>query len=59
MTEKDVANIFGKMLDINLMGYVYPTFYALPHLRSSQGQICVVGSLSGKKSDFAQKFQEN
>jgi hypothetical protein len=37
-------------MDINYLGYVYPTYYALPHLKKSKGQIGVVGSVSGSNS---------
>jgi NADP-dependent 3-hydroxy acid dehydrogenase YdfG len=36
------------MMEINYLGYVYCTYYALPHLKKSRGQIGVVGSLSGE-----------
>jgi short-subunit dehydrogenase len=32
---------------VNYLGGVYPTFYALPHLRRSRGQIVAVSSLAG------------
>lgn len=31
------------------MGYLYCTYYALPYLKKTKGQIAVIGSLSGKK----------
>ncbi len=43
---KDIT-IYKRLMDVNYLGYVYPTFYALPHLKKSKGQIGVVGSLSG------------
>jgi short-subunit dehydrogenase len=32
---------------VNYLGSVYPTFYALPHLKKSRGQIVAVSSLVG------------
>jgi short-subunit dehydrogenase len=32
---------------VNYLGSVYPTFYALPHLERSRGQIVAVSSLAG------------
>jgi len=33
---------------VNYLGYIYCTYYALPHLKKSKGQIAIVGSLSGE-----------
>jgi len=39
-----------KTMEVNYWGCVYPTFYALPHLRNSKGAIVLVGSLAAKIS---------
>jgi NAD(P)-dependent dehydrogenase (short-subunit alcohol dehydrogenase family) len=33
-------------MEINYWGYVYPTFYALPHLRNAKGTIISISSLA-------------
>ena len=43
---------YKQTMDINYWGYVYPAFYALPHLRERSGTIIVVSSLAGKRSNF-------
>lgn len=35
-------------MEINYFGYLYCTYFALPHLKQSRGQIGVIGSLSGE-----------
>lgn len=40
-------SIFEKIMRVNYLGNVYPTYYALPHLRRSSGQIVSVASLTG------------
>ena len=44
---KDLS-IFEKMMQVNYLGSVYTTFYALPHLKESRGLIVAVSSLTGK-----------
>lgn len=39
---------FQEIMRVNYLGSVYCTYYALPHLKSSCGQIVAVASLSGK-----------
>ena len=39
--------VFEKVMDINLMGSVYYTKYALPHLLQSKGTIVAVSSING------------
>lgn len=39
--------VFEQLLRVNYFGSVWPTWYALPQLRSSRGQIVVVASLAG------------
>jgi short-subunit dehydrogenase len=40
-------SIYERLMRVNYLGSVYPTFYALPHLVKSRGQIVVVSSLAG------------
>lgn len=37
-----------EILQVNFFGSVYPTYYALPHLKHSRGRIVGVASLTGK-----------
>ncbi len=39
---------FRQVMDVNLMGAVYCTYYALPHLRQTRGRIVGVSSIGGK-----------
>lgn len=39
---------FKTIMDVNYMGSVYCTYYALPFLKQSQGRIVAVSSLAGK-----------
>ncbi|KAL6634444.1 hypothetical protein ACP70R_027115 [Stipagrostis hirtigluma subsp. patula] len=45
----EVTNItaFTKMMDVNFWGSVYPTYYALPHLKASKGKLLVSCSAAG------------
>ncbi|GJP37535.1 hypothetical protein CLOM_g21935 [Closterium sp. NIES-68] len=36
----------AQVMDVNFWGAIYPTFYALPHLRRSQGHIVVTSSVA-------------
>ena len=47
LSEADLHS-YHKMMNINFFGYVYCTYYALPYLKQSKGQIGVLGSLSGE-----------
>jgi short-subunit dehydrogenase len=38
---------FEHIMRVNYLGSVYPTFYALPHLKASRGRIVAVNSLTG------------
>jgi short-subunit dehydrogenase len=38
---------YEQLMRVNYLGSVYPTYYALPHLRRSRGQIVAVSSLAG------------
>ena len=40
-------SLYERLMRVNYLGSVYPTFYALPHLRRSRGQIVVVSSVAG------------
>jgi short-subunit dehydrogenase len=40
-------SLFERLMRVNYLGCVYPTFYALPHLKRSRGQIVAVSSLAG------------
>jgi short-subunit dehydrogenase len=46
---EDVTDLspYERLMRVNYLGSVYPTFYALPHLRRSRGQIVAVSSLAG------------
>jgi len=43
---RDIA-LYEELMRVNYLGCVYPTFYALPHLKKSQGRIVAVSSLAG------------
>ena len=45
--EIEDLSVFGRLMDVNYLGSVYPTHYALPHLRKSRGHIVVMASLAG------------
>ena len=40
-------SVFESLMKVNYLGCVYPTWYALPHLKKSRGQIVAVASLAG------------
>ena len=40
-------SLYERLMRVNYLGSVYPTFYALPHLKKSRGQIVAVSSLVG------------
>jgi short-subunit dehydrogenase len=40
-------SLYDRLMRVNYLGSVYPTFYALPHLKKSRGQIVAVSSLAG------------
>ncbi|RZC59378.1 hypothetical protein C5167_006675 [Papaver somniferum] len=42
----DIAN-FAPVMDINFWGAVYPTYFAVPQLRKSNGRIVVTASAAG------------
>lgn len=41
------ASIFERLMRVNYLGCVYPTFHALPHLKASHGRLAVVASVAG------------
>src|SRR5262249_48243068 len=40
-------SVYDRLMKVNYLGCVYPTYYALPHLKKSRGQIVVMSSLAG------------
>jgi short-subunit dehydrogenase len=40
-------SVYDRLMKVNYLGSVYPTYYALPYLKTSRGQIVVVSSLAG------------
>ena len=40
-------SLYERLMRVNYLGSVYPTFYALPYLKRSRGQIVAVSSLVG------------
>ena len=40
-------HIFERLMQVNYLGYVYPTHYALPELRRTRGRLVAVSSLAG------------
>lgn len=40
-------SIFDRLMRLNYLGSVYPTCYALPHLKQSRGRIVAVASMAG------------
>jgi short-subunit dehydrogenase len=40
-------SLYERLMRVNYLGSVYPTSYALPHLKRSRGQIVVVSSVVG------------
>ena len=41
-------SIFEKIIQVNYLGSLYCTFYALPYLKQSRGRIVAISSLTGK-----------
>jgi len=46
---EDVTDLsqYERLMRVNYLGSVYPTFHALPHLKRSRGQIVAISSLAG------------
>src|ERR1700747_314902 len=40
-------DVFERLLRVNVLGAIYPTYFALPHLKRSRGRIAVVSSVAG------------
>lgn len=47
LDEVQDLSVYEDLMRVNYFGSVYPTFYALPHLKKSQGRIVVVASVAG------------
>ena len=45
--EIEDLGLYERLMKVNYLGCVYPTYYALPHLKKSRGQIVVMSSLAG------------
>ncbi|MCG6921331.1 MAG: SDR family oxidoreductase [Acidobacteria bacterium] len=43
---KDLS-IYERLMRVNYLGSVYPTYFALPHLQRARGQIVAISSLAG------------
>ncbi len=41
------TSIFERLMRLNYLGSVYPTYYALPHLKRARGRIVAVASMAG------------
>ncbi|KAJ4974654.1 hypothetical protein NE237_007828 [Protea cynaroides] len=46
---EDATNVtnFVQVMDVNFWGSIYPTYFAIPHLKRSRGKIVVTASVSG------------
>jgi NAD(P)-dependent dehydrogenase (short-subunit alcohol dehydrogenase family) len=45
--EETKPEVFRQMVDTNVLGSVYPTIEALPHIKASKGSIVFISSLAG------------
>ena len=45
--EVEDLSVYERLMKVNYLGCVYPTYHALPHLKKSRGQIVVMSSLAG------------
>ncbi|KAI0513571.1 hypothetical protein KFK09_009596 [Dendrobium nobile] len=47
---EEITNIsaFNQVMDVNFWGAVYTTYYAIPYLKNSQGNIIVTSSVAGR-----------
>ena len=45
--ETQDLSAYERLMKVNYLGCVYPTYFALPHLKKARGQIVVMGSLAG------------
>lgn len=47
LEEMSDLSAYEELMRVNYLGCVYPTFYALPHLKKTRGRIVAVSSLAG------------
>lgn len=47
LDEVQDLGIYERLMRLNYLGSVYPTFHALPHLKRSRGRIVAVASMAG------------
>jgi short-subunit dehydrogenase len=47
LDEIEDLGIFERLMRLNYLGSVYPTYFALPHLKRSRGRIVAVASVAG------------
>jgi NAD(P)-dependent dehydrogenase (short-subunit alcohol dehydrogenase family) len=47
LDEVSDVSTYERLMRVNYLGSVYPTYHALPHLKRSRGQIVAVSSLAG------------
>jgi short-subunit dehydrogenase len=47
LDEVEDLSVYDRLMRVNVLGSVYPTAVALPHLKRSRGQIVAVSSLAG------------
>jgi short-subunit dehydrogenase len=47
LDEIEDTSIFERLMRLNYLGSVYPTYYALPHLKRAKGRIVAVASMAG------------
>lgn len=54
----EITNItaFTTIMDVNFWGAVYPTYYALPHLKASRGKLVVCSSAAGTVATSRMSF---
>jgi short-subunit dehydrogenase len=45
--EDTSAEVFKKTFDVNVLGVLYPTKAAIPHLKKAKGHIIITGSIAG------------
>jgi NAD(P)-dependent dehydrogenase (short-subunit alcohol dehydrogenase family) len=47
LDEVEDLSIFERLMRLNYLGSVYPTYFALPHLKRARGRIVAVASMTG------------
>lgn len=45
--EVEDLGLFERLMRLNYLGSVYPTYYALPHLKHARGQLVAIASVAG------------